>query len=137
MNKALKDKWLAALRSGEYKQGMKCLMRESPEGERSYCCLGVLCDVSDTGEWEQRTVGGEVQEQFYWRSMDNQGLPKINTADVPNHLARPWGLLELLKTGSLSDKQTKLMEMNDSGRCSFDKIADWIEENIPTDGDDQ
>lgn len=135
MNKALKDKWLAALRSGEYKQGMNCLMQESPEGERSYCCLGVLCDVSDTGEWEQRTVGGEVQEQFYWRSMDNQGRPTINTADVPDHLAKPWGLLE--RSEPLSDKQSRLMHMNDDGQFSFNEIADWIEENIPTNGDDQ
>lgn len=40
--KAFKEKWLAALRSGKYKQGE----RKLKEGD-SYCCLGVACVVAD------------------------------------------------------------------------------------------
>lgn len=40
VNTDIKAKWIAALRSGEYKQGIGCL-HESDE----YCCLGVLCDL--------------------------------------------------------------------------------------------
>lgn len=41
MKKTLKLKWIAALRSGAYKQGKGRLRRGD-----SYCCLGVLCEVA-------------------------------------------------------------------------------------------
>ena len=40
MNKEVKDKWVAALKSGKYKQG-----RGQLNGESGYCCLGVLTEV--------------------------------------------------------------------------------------------
>ena len=42
MNKEIKDKWVKALRSGEYKQGRLYLQRDN-----LFCCLGVLCKVLD------------------------------------------------------------------------------------------
>jgi hypothetical protein len=46
MNKKVKTKWLEALRSGKYKQGKARLKREG-----KYCCLGVLCDISNLRTW--------------------------------------------------------------------------------------
>ena len=49
MNPEIKAKWVAALRSGEYKQG-----RGQLRSEDLFCCLGVLCDLhaKETGsEW--------------------------------------------------------------------------------------
>lgn len=40
MNKEVKDKWVAALKSGKYKHG--CCRLNSEDG---YCCLGVLCEM--------------------------------------------------------------------------------------------
>ena len=40
----IKDKWLEALKSGEYKQGFKTLRTERGE-EIRYCCLGVLGEI--------------------------------------------------------------------------------------------
>jgi hypothetical protein len=40
MRECVKNKWIAALRSGKYKQGRGRL--NGPDG---YCCLGVLCEV--------------------------------------------------------------------------------------------
>lgn len=40
--KEFKEKWIAALRSGEYKQG-RCQL----EREGKYCCLGVACVIAD------------------------------------------------------------------------------------------
>lgn len=51
MKPEIKAKWVAALRSGEYKQGREALRI----GDR-FCCLGVLCDLhaKDTGEqWKK------------------------------------------------------------------------------------
>ena len=38
----LKAKWVAALRSGDYKQGQHYL--KTPDD--TYCCLGVLCEIA-------------------------------------------------------------------------------------------
>lgn len=44
MNKDIKDRWVTALRSGEYKQCKGVLMEKEP---RAYCCLGVLSLLAD------------------------------------------------------------------------------------------
>lgn len=41
MNKEVKEKWVAALRSGKYKQGKHALRMDD-----QFCCLGVLCDLA-------------------------------------------------------------------------------------------
>ena len=113
MNKELKDKWVAALRSGKYVQGTGNLQ----SGGR-YCCLGVLCDVAGV-KWIHfcddgfLPVGGalgtltELQKiQYGMRNGDN---PVFRGS-------YPGGTV----TGTL-------VEMNDDGNKSFAEIADWIE----------
>ena len=41
----IKEKWVRALRSGEYKQAEQSLRREITPGTMGYCCLGVLTDL--------------------------------------------------------------------------------------------
>jgi len=52
MNKEIKERWLSALRSGEYAQGCGAL-KDSNE----FCCLGVLCDLyikdGNDAEWSE------------------------------------------------------------------------------------
>jgi len=43
------DKWVAALRSGEYEQGKHRLKKEKLSGGYKYCCLGVLNAVCSLG----------------------------------------------------------------------------------------
>lgn len=43
MKEHVKDKWVKALRSGKYKQGKNTL--HEVNGQPSFCCLGVLCDL--------------------------------------------------------------------------------------------
>lgn len=59
MDKELKDKWIAALRSGEYKQIQRRL--KSSEG---FCCLGVLCEIvgKDQNYIEVRSLLGSAGE---------------------------------------------------------------------------
>ena len=47
----VRDRWVAALRSGEYKQGRGSMLDEKGR----HCCLGVLCDVLGR---EPRAVDG-------------------------------------------------------------------------------
>lgn len=44
MKKNIKKKWLAALKSGEYRQGQETLVQIEESGKQ-YCCLGVLCHL--------------------------------------------------------------------------------------------
>ena len=45
MKKDIAERWVKALRSGEYKQGTDGLRIPAPGGSYSYCCLGVLCHI--------------------------------------------------------------------------------------------
>lgn len=42
MKKAMMEKWVKALESGQYQQGMEYLNMEG-----NYCCLGVLCEITN------------------------------------------------------------------------------------------
>ncbi len=44
MHADIMKKWVAALRSGDYKQG-KGQLRKEVDGVNSFCCLGVLCNL--------------------------------------------------------------------------------------------
>ena len=46
LNRELMEKWVAALRSGEYKQGAEYLRQYDENGNAvAFCCLGVLQDI--------------------------------------------------------------------------------------------
>lgn len=104
MNKAIKRKWVAALRSGKYKQGGGELRYERDEGDIRHCCLGVLCEVM-----------GEAIEY-------GMSLP-------PEHIAKEAGLSFDVDEAAASDAKTlapRLAGYNDDGR-SFKWIASYIE----------
>ena len=93
------DKWLPALRSGEYKQ-LQGALRKGDE----FCCLGVACDLIDRDKWDGYAI---LQS---WGDVLPTNVPR----DVfPLHCF-PMQL-------------SVLSELNDEG-YSFDKIADFIEE---------
>lgn len=105
MNHEIKAKWVAALRSGEYKQG-----RGSLRERDAYCCLGVLCDIHarETGcRWGDRN-----------EYLDCSGILPV--------LVRDWAGLRL------RDPEVDrycLSAQNDNG-ASFPEIADLIEAHL-------
>lgn len=101
MNPELKAKWIAALRSGDYKQGRGVL--RSPD--ESFCCLGVLCDISGMGQW--------IRRSYYADGTDGY-------ACLPAAVSR---------VAALSISEGRLAKMNDHGK-SFADIADYIEANL-------
>ena len=64
MNVEVKEKWLKALRGGEFKQGRE---RLCDLDDNSYCCLGVLCEIAVAeGVIERTSSGGYgVAKQHY------------------------------------------------------------------------
>ena len=54
MKADVKAAWLAKLRSGEFAQGSGQLRTwDSVKKVWRYCCLGILCEMSGLGEWEE------------------------------------------------------------------------------------
>jgi hypothetical protein len=111
MKQDIKNKWLVALRSGDYKQ-----TKERLRDDDGYCCLGVLCDiVSDKvgGTW------GRIDEVVYEFKLleDSYGQEELPPNGVLRYTELPF------------DKLDVLTEMNDGGK-SFCKIANWIEANL-------
>ena len=97
-----KAKWVAALRSGEYKQAKGRLQEDG-----AYCCLGVamkLCGIQD-----------ESMSTYCYAS----NLQRENPTKIP----------AFFRDAVVSSGPWKLADMNDSGK-TFYEIADYIEANL-------
>lgn len=112
MNQQVKEKWLSALRSGDYKQTQGFLRKED-----GFCCLGVLCDLygkEHNVEWDLVEDG----DRDYYEFQDKTAtlpLPVVEWAGVGSPNPSICGR-------SLADR-------NDGG-STFNEIADLIEEHL-------
>lgn len=104
MKKAIKTKWLKALRSGKYRQHRGDLCKDG-----RYCAFGVLGAALNQITHSKNGNG-------YWLS-GGQKCRKMPKAETVNS----YGL-----TASTAETITS---MNDCG-MQFNAIADWIEENL-------
>ena len=105
MNTITKKKWINALKSGKYEQGMSCLR----EGN-SYCCLGVLCAITGNAKNRNMRWGFPIPGIIGETLDDTSGDP------------RPF-------MGLSVKMQLRLAEMNDHG-SSFEEIAKYISKNV-------
>lgn len=107
----MRDKWIAALESGEFPQGKGAL-----RSDRGYCCLGVACEV-----YRRETGIGE------WVPGDGAWVFKITgyyeSAILPLSLVEVFGLKD--QYGSSNDGSLGLTTKNDTGSC-FAEIADLL-----------
>lgn len=77
MNSQVKEKWIAALRSGEYEQGKNKL-----RGSEGFCCLGVLCDLYSQEPFTQGwKFNGEYEKSplpmdYWYFDGESEFLPK-------------------------------------------------------------
>jgi hypothetical protein len=134
MKAQIKDMWLAALRSGNYRQGRSMLHGVPDDGPPTFCCLGVLCDLA-------RTEG--VIERRLWT--DNNGLAyyhyDVATAYLPLSVIK-WAGIKWLGERSMYDStqyevagryaqdgEATLARANDRGD-TFEEIADVIEKYV-------
>ena len=104
--------WLAALRSGKYKQGEGHLNCDG-----LYCCLGVLCEISYERIGLVKTDGVIVH-------YDNKN------STLPKKLSEIIGLDYF---GGL--KNASCVSLNDDDGKSFTEIADILEEFFKERGD--
>lgn len=112
MNPEIKAKWIAALRSGKYKQGTGQLKQED-----RFCCLGVLCDLHRKECPEERQWNGGFyfdivttlpKEVIFWAGL-NEHNPALGDFTCAIHND---GCIETCP------------------RKSFTEIADLIEQHL-------
>lgn len=117
MNQEIKQKWVVALRSGEYEQG-----KGSLKTDNKFCCLGVLCDLhakETGGQWNVSSkLAGKLVAKSYLES----------SFDLPGKVSK-WAELSLANPG-INNSGKSLIYLNDYLGYSFDQIADIIEENL-------
>ena len=123
MNQYVKNKWIAALRSGEYKQAGGRLR----EGD-CYCCLGVLTDLYDK----------DIQnDHHYWREevfgylYVSDGV--TTEATLPDSVIKWAGLKECnptVREERMGKPVTSLAYLNDNEALDFNQLADIIEAQL-------
>lgn len=115
-------KWVAALRSGNYKQGKGRLRTSGENGKQDeFCCLGVWCDLRSKPKWELVEgiyyVGKLMQEAQIVPSDLFGGNPIFE--DTMNG--------DVLIAGLVDGDQVFATVANDEKEWSFKKIATSIE----------
>lgn len=115
MKPEVKEKWVAALRSGEYRQGMNALRR----GEQ-FCCLGVLCDLAVRDGAEVKAKPGTSDADSTWVYDESVGI-------LPESVVAWAGLDSLAPRVESPIGALSLPTLNDGG-YTFEQIADFIED---------
>lgn len=120
MNPEIKQKWLNALRSGEYSQGRYQLRDDC----NHFCCLGVLTDLY-LKETNQEWIEG--LEQFAYFAPSRLG----DNGEVLTQEVIEWAdLKEHNPTISIRTGDKQISDLNDFERFSFDEISDLIESQL-------
>lgn len=132
MNKEVKAKWIAALRSGNYEQGEGRLhivgRNDNPD---TYCCLGVLCELAVAENIVDKPVivkdsrhhDGEWSDCFMYDDVQIAGLPTpvLKWAGIHNATLGP--------AVNIHGRTVTLSSHNDSG-ATFEQIASAIDEQL-------
>lgn len=104
MNPQVKRDWIAALRSGDYKQGRHVLRRGS-----QFCCLGVLCNLHAQAHPE--IAAKQTDPGMY-----------MGKSQMPPNEVLEWAGLSLYDARQLASK-------NDFGQ-TFDSISYFIDARL-------
>ncbi len=131
MNLEIKEKWVAAIRSGKYKQGKRRLKKINHlTGDLEYCCLGILCEIHA----EETGIDFHLSNGNFMYYNHGTFLPEIviDWAGLPkeNHNIDIEGLSpDTLVVVERDGRQTNLAYLNDNV-LDFEGIAGIIEEQL-------
>ena len=131
--KNLKERWVAALKSGNYPQITGQLKRAAQSGE-GYCCLGVLVElIIEDLPTEASWVGNDAPWTY-----ETSSIPKIMVKPGYGHIPVELIILpdlvgelpgDLLRAALTT--QDRLTQLNDTDRLPFSEIAEFIAEKLP------
>lgn len=125
------DRFLAALRSGAYKQGTGNLAYDNGSGMK-HCCLGVGSELAFQDGAVSRIVNdgsvkfGNSYQLASEALLDWLGIPEVNRINI---YGDSWNIKFFKSTqyNSFHDHYTTATDLNDGERLSFNSIADVFE----------
>lgn len=138
MNKEIKDRWTAALRSGDYKQGQGALCAVQEGQPDEFCCLGVLCDLAvKAGTIPQPALTdytSYTSTRCQFRKYGDPDAYDTQTALLPEVVVKWAGLDDQSPNVRVDDGEESLTALNDVepgyGGRDFNGIADAIEASL-------
>ena len=119
---AIYEAWIAALRSGQYKQGRFRLERDG-----RFCCLGVLCHVLHT----RPELGIEMHRSatpgkgVVYSTQSAGCYARVPFSDETSELG-----LSVRMLGGSREVEDELVALNDDRQASFAEIAQFIEDAV-------
>jgi len=119
MKPKIKEKWIKALRSGDYLQGNGALKRILNE-VTTHCCLGVLCDLhsKEIGEkwvYDPLEPSCHLGAHMYYTRMGVLPDEVLDWAGLKN-----WD-------SNVAIDRNNLVDLNDDEEYTFEQIAEVIE----------
>lgn len=139
MKKAIKKRWVEALRSGEYEQGRMKLRNKGTESD-TFCCLGVLCDLAvQDGAIPEPKRYGDSATFFYGTHNIDDGDNALGYIDSTTALPQEvieWAFTKretrskITRLANPTAGERDLAWWNDHGNKDFNGIADLIEEQL-------
>jgi hypothetical protein len=115
-------RWVEALESGEYQQGVGYLHNRD---NNLFCCLGVACDLAYK---DGAVTKHEVNEDDSWASPKwavRYGSPKLSSV-LPYEVVEWLGIASAIPSVEYDGGRTELTVLNDGHGCSFAEIAQFI-----------
>lgn len=125
MNKNAKA-WVAALRSGDYKQ-TKAVLAEQLNGDYGYCCLGVACELYAKEHPKFKVVEIEESDTTHKRNIKKYDVDGITS--LPNKVRKWLNLSDTNGTYYPEDSDSSSLAFDNDQGATFDEIADLIERN--------
>lgn len=128
MNPQVKEKWIAALRSGKYEQGSEKL-----RSSQGYCCLGVLCDLysqEQNVDWEFRGLDENTHQttDYWYFEGESEFLPQSVKEWAGLPVPNPTVRVDVTEDESEDDwfYNDEIADLNDSG-YSFSELSNIIQ----------
>ena len=115
----LKKKWVAALRSGKYRQGQLQLKREIKRGNE-YCCFGVLYECLGL-RW------GKLTGRY--RALTSLSNCPADVSQVLRQVINPR-IYGDATVGRYLSAHNDGSDLNGIRHWSFNEIADWVERHL-------
>ena len=111
---------IEALESGKYTKTSGRMRREKNNGNIEYCALGLACELSGLGKWEEQ--GAYINGQSYTYRIKGEfreyGVPMLPSVSVMKYY------------GFTREEVRTLMLQNDSWQLAFSTIAHEIKKGI-------
>lgn len=132
MNPEIRARWTAALRSGEYQQGLEALRQVDEDGDYEFCCLGVLCELGAAAGITEAAYNEDEGTWAYGAESAYLPPPVAEWAELPlvedyPELGRRWSLPRVMTPQG----EETLVALNDELRWDFARIADAIDGTDP------